>query len=150
MVAFETRVFALEKERLRERRESRKEGVVALETGVFALLGKETSVCVREGRVCVIDGRVCGQGLAFTRYCFTSSRFCTSQSFFSFSDPPALLTVLQYYCTTTGQYTTPLAPCCIVYTIHYYKQQYRVKAKAGGRQAAPPLLRARLCLDATS
>ena len=36
-------------------------------------------------------------GLAFTRYSFTSSRLCTSQSSFHSSGPPALSTLLKYY-----------------------------------------------------
>jgi len=32
------------------------------------------------------------------------------------SGPPALPTVLQYNCTTTGQYTTPLEPPFVLYT----------------------------------
>jgi len=68
--------------------------------------------------------------LAFTRYSFTSSRLCTSQSSFHSSGPPALPTLLQYYCTAIGQYTTPLRPPFgISYTIQYWRWQYRVKAK---------------------
>ena len=56
--------------------------------------------------------------LAFTRYCFTSSRLCTSQSSCHSSGPPALPTLLQYYCTAIGQYTTlPRSPFCISNTI---------------------------------
>ena len=46
-------------------------------------------------------------GLALTRYSFTSSRLCTNQSSFDSSRPPALPTLLQYYCTTIGQYKPP-------------------------------------------
>ena len=49
-----------------------------------------------------------GRSLAFTRYCFTYTRLCTSQSSFHSSGAPALPTLLQYYCTAIGQYTTPL------------------------------------------
>jgi len=45
--------------------------------------------------------------LAFTRYCFISSRLCTSPSSFHSSSPPALRTLMQYCCTAIGQYTTP-------------------------------------------
>ena len=59
--------------------------------------------------------------LTFTRYCFTSSRLCTSQSSFHSSGPPALLTLLQYYCTAIGQYTPPPRPSfCMPYTIQYW------------------------------
>jgi len=60
--------------------------------------------------------------LAFTRYSFTSSRLCTSQSSFHSSGPPALPALLQYYCTSIAQYTTP--PClslCMPYTIQYWQ-----------------------------
>jgi len=43
--------------------------------------------------------------------------------------PPssALLTLLQYYCTTNAQYTTPTwPPLCMQYTIQYWQWQYRV------------------------
>jgi len=49
---------------------------------------------------------------------FTSSRLCTNQSCFHSSRPPALLTLLQYYCTAIGQYTTPQLTSR-VYAIHY-------------------------------
>jgi len=59
------------------------------------------------------------QWLAFTRWCLTSSRVCTNQSFFHSSGPPALPTVLQYYCTTIAQYTTPPSPTPLFYAIHH-------------------------------
>jgi len=44
--------------------------------------------------------------------------------------PSALLTLLQYYCTTIAQYTTPTRPpLCLQYTIQHWQWQYRVKAK---------------------
>jgi len=44
--------------------------------------------------------------------------------------PPALLTRLQYDCTTIAQYSTPLRPPGFKpYTIQYCAWQYRVKAK---------------------
>ena len=71
-----------------------------------------------------------GCGLAFTRYCSTSSRLWTDQSSFHSSGPPALPTLLQYYCTIIGQYTTPpRPPLCMSYTIQNWQLQYRVKAK---------------------
>jgi len=58
--------------------------------------------------------------LAFTIYCFTSSRLCTSRSFYHSSGPPALPTLVQYYCTAIGQYTTRPRPFFgIPYTIQY-------------------------------
>ena len=42
------------------------------------------------------------QGLAFTRYFFTSSCLCTNQSSFHSSRPPAVPTLLQYCCNTIG------------------------------------------------
>jgi len=58
----------------------------------------------------------CGthQTLAFTRYCFTSRILCTNPS--SYYCPPllaSLSTLLQYYCTTFAQYTTPPDPPCV-------------------------------------
>jgi len=51
--------------------------------------------------------------LAFTRYCFTLRLLCTNQPSFHFPRPPALPTLVQDYCTTIGQYTTPPSdlPC---------------------------------------
>ena len=44
-------------------------------------------------------------------------------------NPPALPTLLHYYCTTIAQYTTPLRPpVCMPYAIQYRPRQYRVKA----------------------
>jgi len=64
--------------------------------------------------------------LAFTRYYFTSSRLCTRQSSFHSSGAPALPTLLQYYCTAIGQYTTPHRSLfCMPYTIQYWSWQYR-------------------------
>jgi len=56
--------------------------------------------------------------LAFTRYCFASSRLCTSQSSFHSPGAPALPTLLQYHCTIIGQYTTPLRTSRL-YAFHY-------------------------------
>ena len=86
---------------------------------------------------------VCGRNLAFTRYCFTSSRECTNQSSFYSSGPPALPTLLQYYCTAIGQYPTP-HPTPLVHAIHiqYWQWQYRVKATP---QRPPSRARATSC-----
>jgi len=66
--------------------------------------------------------RRAGRRLAFTRYSFTSSRLCTNQSSFQLSGPPALTILLQYYCTTIGQYTTPpRPPLCMPYTLQYWE-----------------------------
>jgi len=51
--------------------------------------------------------RLRGWDLAFTRYSFTSRFLCTNQPFFHSPRQPALPTLVQYYCTTIGQYTTP-------------------------------------------
>jgi len=56
-----------------------------------------------------------GYNLAFTRCSFTSSRLFTNQSSGHSSRPSALPTLLQYYCTTIGQYTTPPRPPCVYY-----------------------------------
>jgi len=42
--------------------------------------------------------------LAFTKYCFTSSRLYASRSSFHSSSAPALPTLLQLYCTGFGLY----------------------------------------------
>jgi len=49
---------------------------------------------------------------------FTSSRSCTNQSSFYSLGPPALPTLLQYYCTAMEQYTTP-SQTPLVYAVHY-------------------------------
>ena len=54
--------------------------------------------------------------LAFTRYSFTCRRVCTNQSSFHSSGPPAIPTLLQYYFTIIGQYTTPLELPCVCHT----------------------------------
>jgi len=44
-------------------------------------------------------------------------------------NPPALPTLLHYFCTTITQYTTPLRPPVYMpYAIQYRSRQYRVKA----------------------
>ena len=58
--------------------------------------------------------------LAFTRYLFTSRLVCRNQPSFHPPRPPALPTLVQYYCTIIGQYTTPLPTprvCAIHHTI---------------------------------
>jgi len=50
------------------------------------------------------------KGLAFTRYYFTSRLLCTNQLSFHSPRPPTFPTLVQYYCTTIGQYTTPPPP----------------------------------------
>jgi len=56
--------------------------------------------------------------LAFTRYSFTSRLLCTNQPSFHSPRPPALSTLVQYYCTIIGQYSTPL-PTSRVHTIYH-------------------------------
>jgi len=58
------------------------------------------------------------RGLASTRYSFTPSLSCTSQSSVYCPTSSALLTLLQCYCTTRAQHTTP-HPTPLVYTIHH-------------------------------
>ena len=53
-----------------------------------------------------------------TRYLFTSKLLCTSKSSLSCPFPSALPTLVQYYCTTIGQYTTP-PPTSRMSAIHY-------------------------------
>ena len=57
-------------------------------------------------------------GLAVTRYSFTSRRLCTNQSSFHSPRPPALATLLQYKCTTVGQYTSP-PPTSLLYAAYH-------------------------------
>jgi len=66
----------------------------------------------------------CGKGplltldLAFTRYSFTSKLSCTNHPSFHSPRPPALPTLMQYYCTHIGRYMTPL-PTSRSYAIHH-------------------------------
>jgi len=58
--------------------------------------------------------------LAFTRYWFTLKLLFGSQSSFYLPRPPALPALLQYYCTSIAQETTPpCPPLCMLYTIQY-------------------------------
>ena len=65
-------------------------------------------------------GETAAETLACTRYCFTSSRLCTSQSSFHSSGAPALPTLLQHYCTAIGQHTTPPLDLPLVCHTPYY------------------------------
>jgi len=56
--------------------------------------------------------------LAFTRYSFTSRLLCKKQPSIHSPRLPALPTLVQYYCTIIGQYTTPL-PTSRVYALHH-------------------------------
>ena len=56
--------------------------------------------------------------LAFTIYSITSRLLCTNQPSLHSPRPPALPTLVQHYCTSIGQYTTPL-PTSRWYAIHY-------------------------------
>ena len=49
---------------------------------------------------------------------FTSRLLCTNQASVRSSRPPALPTLVQYYCTIIGQDTTPL-PTSRLYAIHH-------------------------------
>ena len=57
--------------------------------------------------------------LAFTRYSFTSRLLCTNQPSFHSPRPPALPTLMQYYCATIGQYMTPPSNIPFVYHAPY-------------------------------
>jgi len=70
--------------------------------------------------------------LAFTRYLFTLKAFCALFNH-SYSPPPStvLPTLLQCYCTTVVQCTTPPTPPCgchTPYTTQNWYWQYPVKA----------------------
>jgi len=56
--------------------------------------------------------------LTFTRYRFTLRLLCGSQSFLYRPLPRALPALLQYYCTSIAQDTTP-PPTLSLYAIHY-------------------------------
>ena len=56
--------------------------------------------------------------LAFTRYSFTSRLLCTNRPSFHPPRPPALPTLVQYYCTIVGQCKSRL-PTSRVYAIHH-------------------------------
>ena len=87
----------------------------AVELGIHRTKIKSTPACRRPVHLGVrVD-----PNLAFTRYCFTYSRFCINQSSFHSSRPPALPTLVQYHCTSIGQYTTPLPQPLVFYAIHH-------------------------------
>jgi len=56
--------------------------------------------------------------LAFTRYSFISRLPCTNQRSLYPPRPPVLATLLQYYCTTIEQYTSP-PPISLLYAMHH-------------------------------
>jgi len=66
----------------------------------------------------VTPRRPVARNLAFTRYSFTSRLLCTNQPSFPSHRLPALPTLVQYYCTIIGQYTSPL-PTSGLYAIHH-------------------------------
>jgi len=68
------------------------------------------------------------RSLAFTRYSFTSSRLCTSQSSFHSSRPPALPTLLQYYCRLLGNIRPPPSTS-LVHAIHHTIVAIRISCK---------------------
>jgi len=55
---------------------------------------------------------------AFTKYAFAWRLLCSIQPSFHFPRPTALPTLVQYCCTTIGQYTTP-PPTSRVYAIYH-------------------------------
>jgi len=71
------------------------------------------------------------RSLAFTR----SSRLCTNQPYFRPPCPPALPTLVQYYCATIGQYSTPL-PTSRLYVIHHTLLVITISCK--GQHVANP------------
>jgi len=66
--------------------------------------------------------------LAFPRYSFTSGLMCTNQPSFNSPRPPALPTLVQYYCTTTGQYT-PSPPTSRFHAIHHIILETTISCK---------------------
>jgi len=59
---------------------------------------------------------------------FHFKAYCGSPSSFHCLSPPAKPTLLQYYCTTTAQYTPHHRPLrSMPYTIQYWRWQYHVK-----------------------
>ena len=66
--------------------------------------------------------------LAFTRYSFTSKLLCKSESSFHWPSPSALPTLVQDYCTTIGQYTTP-PPTSRLYAIHHTIMVIKISCK---------------------
>ena len=59
---------------------------------------------------------------------FTFELYCGSQLSFYCSPPPAKPTLLQYYCTTIAQETTPpRSPFSKPYTVQCWSWQYSVK-----------------------
>jgi len=77
-----------------------------------------------------------GGGLAFTRYSFTSRLLCTNLTSLDPIRPSALATLLQYYCTTIGQYSTPSRPT-LLYAIHHARliRTISCKGQAAARNA---------------
>ena len=76
-----------------------------------------------------------GSILAFIRYSFTSRLLCINHPCFHSPRPPAFPTLMQYYCTIIGQYTTPLPTSrLLLHTIQYWQWQYHVKVKFSSAQ----------------
>ena len=71
-----------------------------------------------------------GRGSAFARYSFTARLLCTKQPSFHPRRPPALPTLVQYYCTV-GQYTTPHPDCCLS-AIHHTILVITISCKGQG------------------
>ena len=96
----------------------------SLKEALLATLKRRYSRCRQQPLRQVPPIRDLPPNLAFTRYSFAPKVSCTIQSS---SSQSALLTLLQYYCTTNVQYTTPTRPpVCMQYTIPYWPWQYRV------------------------
>jgi len=72
-------------------------------------------------------GRV-GHPFVFTRYSFTPRLFCTNQPDLHPPRPPTMPTLVQYYCTIIGQYTTPL-PTSRLYSIHHARLVITISCK---------------------
>jgi len=59
--------------------------------------------------------------LAFTRFFFSFEASVHECNMLRYPRPPALATLLHYYCTAIAQYTTPLRPpFCMLYNIQYW------------------------------
>jgi len=72
---------------------------------------------VTQVRAGLLDAELASQDIRLTRYSFTLRLLCTNQPSFHSPRPPALSTLVQYYCTIIGQYSTPFQPpICMLYT----------------------------------
>jgi len=84
--------------------------------------------------------------LACARDCFNSRRACTNQSSLHSSGPPALPTLLQYYCMPIWQYTAR-QPTPLVYAIDYTMMAISCKAQSVTGWPLRAMLHIYLCRD---